>query len=181
MLNDFDEITETPELTGDAQDLINLYHVQRAKLRERVSAFGSGHPEVMSYAKVVSLTASELLGNHGVDADEVVDAIELTAKAQDILNHISTSNRLAFSFALRSVQATTTVHRDGDDGQVFYEAIGRLPIGIPSERRNTLRKLVNLKALTYDIRPAKINATTIAFHQVILTDLGEEMLAQLSD
>lgn len=184
MLNDFDEITETAELTEDAQDLINLYRVQRNKLEEMVAALGSGHAEVLKYAKVVSLTARELLNEHGVDADEVVDAIELKARATVILGRISADNRRYFTFALRSVKVTTVVHRADEDSLLnrnFYEVIGRLPIGIPEERRQALRRLRNLKALTYDVRPAKVNATTVAYNQVILTDLGEEMLSQLSN
>jgi uncharacterized membrane protein len=182
MLNDFDTDTtpETAELSEDAQDLINLYRVQRNKLAEMVSALGSGHTEVLKYAKVVSLTARELLGEHGVDADEVVDAIELKARAIEILGRISERTSYEFAWALRSVVATTTVHRTGALADSFYEVIGRMPITISTERREALRKLTNLKAVTLDVRPANVHATTHTYQQVILTDLGRAMLADLN-
>lgn len=179
MLNDFDQIDTEDELRDEAAALIEKYRLQRAKLADLVSAFGSGHPEVLKYSKVVSLTARELLRDYDVDADEVVDAIEIKVKAQDILAHISRKQRVTMAFALASVQHTTVVQREGAYSGSFDEVIGRLPITIPFERRDALKQLVSAKALTFDIRPAKINATTVVFHQVILTDLGEALLAEL--
>lgn len=179
MLNDFDEIETTVEMTEDAAELIERYRSQRRRLAELVSAFGSGHSSTINYAKVVSLTARELLDEHDVDADEVADVLDTKARAQDILDHISERNSYAYAWALRSVRVTTTVHRTGALADSFYEVIGRLPITISPERREALRKLVNLKALTLDVRPAKVDATTHAYQQVILTDLGHAMLAEL--
>jgi hypothetical protein len=181
MLNDFDtdNTPETAELTEEAAELVTLYRTQRAKLTELVSVFGSGHSEVLAYSKVVSLTARELLDEHGVDADEVADALDAQAKAEDILNHVSFKQRAAIAVALKSVQRTTVVHREGAYAGSFDEVIGRLPITIPFERRDALKQLVSAKALTFDVRPAKVNATTVVFHQVILTDLGRALLAEL--
>jgi hypothetical protein len=180
MLNDFDQVETTTELSDEAAALITLYRTQRAKLTELVSVFGSGHSEVLAYSKVVSLTARELLNEHGVDADEVADALDAKAKAQDILNHVSFKQRAAIAVALKSVQHTTVVQREGAYAGSFDEVIGRLPITIPFERRDALKQLVSAKALTFDVRPAKVNATTVVFHQVILTDLGEALLAELN-
>lgn len=179
MQNDFDIIDTDTELSAEAAELITLYRTQRAKLAELVDAFGSGHSQVLAYSKVVSLTARELLRDHDVDADEVADELDAQAKAQDIVNHISRKQRVTMAFALASVQHTTVVHPEVGYVGSFYELIGRLPITIPADRADALRQLVISKALKFDIRVAKTNATQNAFHQVILTDLGEALLKEL--
>jgi hypothetical protein len=179
MQNDFDEIAETTELTEEAAELVKLYRNQRTTLAQMVDNFGPAHSSVLQYSKVVSLTARELLDEHGVDADEVADELDAQAKAQDILNHISTRQRATMAFALASVQHTTVVHPEAAYVGSFYEVIGRLPIAIPADRADALRSLVSAKALAYDVRPAKVSATTNVYHQVILTDLGRALLAEL--
>lgn len=179
MQNDFDVIDETPELSDEAQELITLYRTQRAKLAELVDAFGSGHSQVLAYSKVVSLTARELLHDHDVDADEVADQFDAQAKAEDIVNHISRKQRVTMAFALASVQHTTIVHPEVGYVGSFYELIGRLPITIPGDRADALRQLVSAKALKFDVRPAKTHATQNIYYRVILTALGEALIAEL--
>lgn len=178
MQNDFD-FEETDEMSEEATALIKLYRSQRATLASMVDSFGSAHSSVLQYSKTVALTARELLDEHGVDADEVADELDAQAKAQDILNHISTRQRATMAFALSSVQHTTVVHPEAAYVGSFYEVIGRLPITIPADRADALRALVSAKALTYDVRPAKVAATQNVYHQVILTDLGRAILVEL--
>lgn len=179
MLNDFDEIETIDEMDEGAVELITRYRTQRGHLAELVSTFGSGHSQVLQYSKVVSLTARELLTEYEVDADEIADLLDNQDKARDILAHISTNQRATMAFALASVQHTTVVHPEGAYAGSFYEVIGRLPITIPADRADALRRLVSSGVLTLDVRPAKVSSTVNLYRQVILTDLGRVLLAEL--
>lgn len=167
------------EIAPEALTLVRLYRAQGQKLAELRLANGSGHESVRRQAKVADLTARELRDEFDLDADELLEELEMDEQVTDLATEAAEHGQVQYlAFALRSVRDVTVLKRDlGAVGTFAELPLGtRQPYSVPLARQDALIWLLEHGAVVVDTAQEHRVTRYSRYHRVVLTALGEALL-----
>jgi hypothetical protein len=168
-------MSQLAEIDAEALTLVRLYRAQSNKMAALRLANGSGHESVRRQAQHASLTASELREEFGLDADELLEELDMDEQVTEIANR---SEARDYAFALRSVRDVVVLRQAlGSVGNFGELPLGtRQPVSIPLTRQSALAFLLERGAVAVDEAQEHRVTRLTRYHRVVLTSLGEALL-----
>lgn len=169
------------DIDADAIILVRLYRAQGVKLAQLKLANGSGHESVRRQAAMADLTARELREDYGIDADEALEALNSEDYAAELIARAEGGGIARdLRFALRSVREVTVLRQAlGSVGNFGELPNGtRQPVSIPESRQSALHYLLVNGAVAVDENQEHRVTRLTRYHRVVLTELGEALLAR---
>lgn len=169
------------DIDADAIILVRLYRTQGVKLAQLKLANGSGHESVRRQAALADLTARELREDYDIDADEALEALDSDEYAAQVITRAEDGGIARdLHFALRSVNEVTVLRQAlGSVGNFGELPNGtRQPVSIPLARQSALTYLLANGAVTVDENQEHRVTRLTRYHRVVLTELGENLLAR---
>jgi hypothetical protein len=172
-------MSQLAEIDTEARQLLNTYRAQMVKIAQLKLANGAGHASVLRQAQHAALTASELLEEFGLDADELLEELNEGEALEGLVTYaVNSGTARDWTLALRSVREAVVLRQAlGSVGNFGELPKGtRQPVSIPLYRQSALASLLERGAVEVDGTQEHRVTTLTRYHRVVLTQLGEALL-----
>lgn len=167
---------DSPLADAEARELVLAYRAQANKARDLRTIHGPHCALVLTQAALARMTATELRERFDLDADEMIQELNVFDAAVEIA---ASSRAKEFAFALLSI-VSVKIRRHGL-GRYFEQPEGTHgAVTIPEPRQSALVVLERLGAIETDSTDVLHETRTMAYLGVQLTLLGEILHAQLN-
>ena len=175
-------MSELPTLTEEAHELVVIYRKYLDQMNELIPTEGPLGNGVQTARKRANAVAAELASLYDVDADEISELWSLEEAAIELLTEaLEGGTAREWREALETVRDTHIAILSLSDLGSFYDVHDLMPVTMPIGRQVTLRKLMQEDIVRIHHGQSFTTTSGRRYYRVVLSDLGELILAALTN